>query len=47
MPPHTIKNIPIIVFKSGISLKKSHPLKEDHIIIEYSKGDITAGDAIR
>ena len=47
MPPNTIKNTPKIVFKDGISSKKNHPLKEDHISIEYSNGDTTAGDAIR
>ena len=47
MPPNTIKSIPKIVLKDGISSKKNHPLKEDHINIEYSNGDTTAGDAIR
>ena len=46
-PPHTIKIIPINVFVSGTSLKKNHPLRVDHKSIEYSKGDTTAGDAIR
>ena len=47
MPPHTIKSIPKNVFKFGISSKKNQPLREDHTSIEYSNGDIAAGDAIR
>ena len=46
MPPKIIKVIPMIDFKVGISLKKNHPLIEDHKSIEYSNGDTTAGEAI-
>ena len=34
------------MFVVGISLKKNQPLRVDHINIEYSNGDTTAGDAI-
>ena len=43
-----IKNIPKKLFVFGISPNISHPLKEAHNNMVYSKGDTTAGDdAIR
>ena len=37
----------MIVLKSGISSKKNQPNREAHNNIEYSNGDIAAGEAIR